>query len=86
MLNRKSDCTPKHFEAEIMVKLPKSRLPFVVKKKNKDFRTVLSDAADTMETALERDHEKSERSRKVIGQSHFPVWKAKQAATLPKKK
>lgn len=86
VLNRKLDGTPKNFEAEIMVKLPKSKSPFVVKEKSKDFRTALSDAADTMEAVLERDHEKSERGRKLLGHSHYPVRKAKRAGSLPKKR
>lgn len=65
VLNRRADGTPKNFEAELLVKVPKSKTPFVVKKKNLDFRAALSDAADAMETILRRDSEKAERARKI---------------------
>lgn len=86
VLNRRPDGAPKNFEAELLVKVPKSRSRFVVKKKNKDFRSALSDAADAMETVLRRDSEKSERTRKTLGKSLYPVRKVKRSASLPKKK
>lgn len=86
VLNRTVDGTPKDFEAELMVKLPKSKSPFVVKKKNKNFRSALSDAVDAMETILERDHDKSGRARKNLGHSRYPVRKVKRTGALPKKR
>lgn len=65
VLNRKADGLPKSFEAEILVKLPKSKKPFVAKKKHADFRTALSNAADAMENILRRDSEKTEAKRKT---------------------
>lgn len=65
VLGRKGDGQPKSFEAELMVKLPKSRKPFVVKKKHADFRTALSDAADAMENIMRRDSEKTGSKRKT---------------------
>lgn len=67
----------------MLVKVPKSKKPFVTKKKSVDFRTALSDAADAMENILRRDSEKAERSRKTIGKSLYPVRKVKRAAKLP---
>lgn len=86
VLNRKPDGKPKTFEAELLVKVPKSKAPFIAKKKNTDFRSALSDAADAMEAMLRRDSEKLERSRKTVGKSLYPVRKVKRTATLPKKK
>lgn len=83
VLGRKSDGKPKSFEAELLVKVPKSKTPFVAKKRSSDFRSALSDAADAMETILRRDSEKSERSRKTLGKSLYPVRKVKRNAKLP---
>lgn len=83
VLGRKSDGKPKSFEAELLIKVSKARKPFVAKKKNSDFRAALSDAADAMETILRRDSEKSERSRKTLGKSLYPVRKVKRNARLP---
>lgn len=73
VLNRRPDGTPKNFEAELLVKLPKLKSSLVVKKKNKDFRAALSDAADAMEKILRRDNKKAERGRVMIGKSHKKV-------------
>jgi len=78
VLGRKTDGKPKSFEAELMVKLPKSRKPFVVKKKHADFRTAISDAADAMENIMRRDSEKSESMRK----SNASIRKLKRVVEL----
>lgn len=80
---RASDGRPKEFMAELMVKLPKSKKPFITKKKSIDFRTALTEAADAMEAIIRRDSEKAERSRKTVGKSLFPVRKVKRQAALP---
>ena len=85
VLNRRPDGKPKSFEVEILVKVPKSKAVFVVKKRGFDFRTALGDAADAMETILRRDSEKAERSRKTLGKSLYPVRKIKETGALPKK-
>lgn len=80
VVGRKPDGQAKAFEAEILVKTPRSKAPFVVKKRNSDFRSALNDAADAMESILKRDNEKSERSRKTAGKSPRPARKAKDGA------
>lgn len=84
VLNRRPDGTPKNFEAELLVKLPKSKSPLVVKKKNRDFRAALSDAADALETILQRDSEKAERTRKTLGKSLYPIREVKRSASPSK--
>lgn len=87
VLGRKStDGEAKMFEAEILVKIPRSKTPFVVKKKGSDFRTAISDAADAMEILLHKDSSKLEHSRKTIGKSHQTVRQAKRTGTIGKKK
>lgn len=83
VLGRAADGRPKEFMAELIVKLPKSKKPFVAKKKGPDFRTALSEAADAMEKIIRRDSEKSERSRKTLGKSLYSVRKIKRQAALP---
>lgn len=77
---RGPDGKPKKFEAEILVKVPRVKTPFVVKKKNTDFRSALSDAADAMEKVLRRDSEKLERSRKTMGRTLKPVRASRRGA------
>lgn len=85
VMGRRPDGKPKAYIAEILVKVPKSKTPFVAKKKNSDFRSALSEAADAMEAILRRDSEKTERSRKTLSKSLYPVREIKRTASLPKK-
>lgn len=83
VLGRSPDGRPKEFMAEILVKLPKSKKPFITKKRAGDFRSAVSEAVDAMETILRRDSEKSERGRKTLGKSLYPVRRVKRSAELP---
>ncbi|MCB0351413.1 MAG: HPF/RaiA family ribosome-associated protein [Bdellovibrionales bacterium] len=65
------------FLAELSVKVPRSRTPYMVKKTETDFRTAVSEAVHAMETLLRRDSEKRERSRKTVGKSMKLVSKVK---------
>lgn len=67
----------KEFQAELILKVPRSRTPYIVKKVNVDFRTAVSDAIHALETLLRRDSEKRERSRKTVGKSLKLVRKVK---------
>lgn len=87
VLGRKAkDGEAKMFEAEILVKIPRSKKPFVVKKKGTDFRTAISDAADAMETLLHKDAEIKEHGRKTVGKTHRTVRQVKHSGILSKKK
>lgn len=63
VVGRKTDGSPKKFQAELLVKIPRKKA-FVVKKQNSDFRAALSDAADAMETVLRKETETKDRRRK----------------------
>lgn len=67
----------KSFLAEIMVKVPRSKAPYIVKKTKSNFRVALSEAVHAMETLLRRDSEKIERSRKTVSKSLRLVRKVK---------
>lgn len=85
VVNRKPDGQPKAFEAELRVKIPSSKAPFITKKKNADFRTALNSAAEAMEAMVRRESEKAKRGRKTLGKSLYPVRKIKQDAALPRR-
>lgn len=65
------------FMAELSVKVPRSKAPYIVKKTESDFRTAVSEAVLAMEALLRRDSEKRERSRKTVGRSMKLVSKVK---------
>lgn len=85
VMGRTPDRKPKKFQAEILVKVPRSKAPFVVKKTAEDFRSALALAVDAMETMIRRESEKAERSRKTVGKSLYPVRRIKESSVLPKK-
>lgn len=73
----------KKFLAELSVKVPRSKAPYIVKKSKDDFHAALSEAVQAMEKLLRRDSEKMERSRKTVGKSLKSVRKVKRGqATL----
>ena len=59
----------KSFTAELIVKVPRNKSPFVVKKTDKNFRSACSEAVAAMEKVLRRDSEKTERSRRTLGRT-----------------
>lgn len=85
VLGRKSlDGEAKSFEAELLVKIPR-KAAIVVKKKGTDFRTAISDAADSMEVLLHKNAKIAEHGRKTLGKTHKMVRQAKRAGTIAKK-
>ena len=85
VLHRKPDGSPKNFEAELIVRLPGFKKPFVIKKKNKNFRTALSETANAMESALIRETEKLQRGRTTFGKTLYPIRAIKRQGGLPKR-
>ncbi len=74
---RNGDGQAESFMAELSVKVPRSRTPYIVKKTENDFRSAVSEAVHAMEALLRRDSEKRERSRKTVGKSLKLVSKVK---------
>lgn len=73
VLSRNQEGHAKMFSAELIVKVPRTKNPFVVKKKDLDFRSACSEAVEAMEKVLRRDNAKRERNRKSLGHTHKSI-------------